>query len=195
MIPEEEEEKEQQQPDPTDQYTLVFDSEESNEEPFNTTIDTISDDSAITMGKPVTTAFISNLVHVSREQVGYLQVTSQLQEFLDQYLHKLTEKAFEHICQIVQVLDKYLVNNPKQHLHRNYTWIYFHRIYTWINISYLYTTILSLYQHFNQFYHDIKFTTYDLLKACQLTSLISYTYNILMCRMYASPAKCEAKPL
>ena len=62
MILEEEEEEVEQQPDPADQDTLVFDSEESEEEPFNTTIDTTSDDSAITMGKLVTTAFISNQV-------------------------------------------------------------------------------------------------------------------------------------
>ena len=112
-IPEEEEEE----VDPAEQDTLVFDSKESDEEPFNTTVDTTSDDSAITMGKPVTAAFISNLVQLPTEQVGCLQVTRQLQEFLDQYLPKLTEKAFEHIYQILQVLDKYLVNNPKQHQH------------------------------------------------------------------------------
>ena len=115
MIPEEEEEEEHI--DPAEQDTLVFDSEESDEEPFNTTIDTTSDDSAITMGKPVTTAFISNLVQIPTEQVGCLQVTSQLQEFLDQYPPKSTEKAFKHIYQILQVLDKYLVDNPKQHQH------------------------------------------------------------------------------
>ena len=37
---EEEQEEEQQQPDPADQDTLMFDSEESKEEPFNTTVDT-----------------------------------------------------------------------------------------------------------------------------------------------------------
>ena len=113
MIPEEEVE----QPDPADQDTLVFSSKESEEEPFNTTIDTTSDDSAITMGKPVTRAFISDLIQIPTKQVGHLQVTSQLQEFLDQYLPKSTEKAFEHIYQILQVLDKYLVDNPKQHQH------------------------------------------------------------------------------
>ena len=68
MIPEEEEEEEEEeqkveeQPDPADQSTLVFNSEESEEEPFNTAVDTTSDGSAITMGKPVTIAFISNQV-------------------------------------------------------------------------------------------------------------------------------------
>ena len=118
MIPEEEEEEEQQQqPDPADQDTIVFNSEESKEEPFNTAVDTTSDDSAITKDKPVTTASISILIQIPTEQVGCLQVTSQLQEFLDQYPPKSTEKAFEHIYQILQVLDKYLVDNPKQHQH------------------------------------------------------------------------------
>ena len=111
------EEEKEKHIDPADQDSLVFDSEESDEEPFNTTVDTTSDSSAITMGKPVTTAFISDLVQIPAEQVACLQVTSQLQEFLDQYWPKLTGKAFEHIYQILQVLDKYLVNNPKQHQH------------------------------------------------------------------------------
>ena len=62
MILEEEEQKVEEQPDPADQDTLVFESEESEEDPFNTAIDTTSDDSTITMGKPVTTAFISDQV-------------------------------------------------------------------------------------------------------------------------------------
>ena len=102
MIPGEEEEEEEHI-DPAEQDTLGFDSEESDEEPFNTTIDTTSDDPAITMGKPVTTAFISDLVQIPTEQVGCLQVTSQLQKFLDQYPPESTEKAFEHIYQIKSV--------------------------------------------------------------------------------------------
>ena len=47
-IPEEEEEPlTEEQLDPADQDTLVFTSEESKEEPFNTAIDTTSDDSTI----------------------------------------------------------------------------------------------------------------------------------------------------
>ena len=95
----------------------MFDSKESEEEPFNTAVDTTSDDSAIMMGKPVTTAFISNQVQIPTEKVGCLQVTSQLQVFLGQYPPQSIQKAFEHIYQILQVLDKYLVDNPKQHQH------------------------------------------------------------------------------
>ena len=108
---------EKEEVDPAEQDNLVFDSEESEDEWFNTNIDTNSDDSTITMGKPVTAAFISNLVQIPTEQVGYLQVTHQLKEFLDQYPPKSTEKAFEHIYQILLVLDKYLVDNSKQHQH------------------------------------------------------------------------------
>ena len=71
-IPEEEELEMEKQPDPTDQDTLVFTSEESEEEPFNTAIDTTSDDSTIIMGKPVTTAFISDQVQIPTEKVGCL---------------------------------------------------------------------------------------------------------------------------
>ena len=93
----------------------MFNSKESEEDPFNPAVDTTSDDSAIMMGKPVATAFISDQVQIPTEKVGCLQVTSQLQVFLDQYPPKSTEKAFEHIYQIL--LDKYLVDNLKQHQH------------------------------------------------------------------------------
>ena len=114
-IPEEEEPQMEEQPDPADQDTLVFTSDESEEESFNTAIDSASDDSTIVMGKPVTTAFISDQVHIPTKKVGYLQVTSQLQEFLDHFPPISVEKAFEQIYQILQVLDKYLIDNPKQH--------------------------------------------------------------------------------
>ena len=81
----------------------MFTSEESEEEPFNTAIDTTSDDLIIIMGKPVKTAFISDLVRIPTEKVGWLQVTSLLQEFLDHFPPKSIEKAFEHIYEILQV--------------------------------------------------------------------------------------------
>ena len=104
-----------EQPDPADQDTLVFTFEESEEEPFNTAIDNTSDYSTIIMGKPVTTAFISDQVCIPTKKVGCLQVTNQLQKFLNHFPPKSVEKAFKQIYQILQVLDKYLINNLQQH--------------------------------------------------------------------------------
>ena len=53
------------------------------------------------MGKPVTTAFISDQVRIPTEKVGCLRVTSQLQDFLDHFPPKSKEKAFEHIYEIL----------------------------------------------------------------------------------------------
>ena len=138
--------------DPAEQDTSVFNSKESDEERFNTTIDTTSDNSAITMGKPVTAAFISDLVQILTEQVGCLQVTCQLQEFLDQYLPKSTEKAFEYIYQILQMLDKYLVDNPKQHQHcmspdSEYITLIAHAITLGIDLCNLGSTLYPLRHH------------------------------------------------
>ena len=114
-IPEEEKPQMNEQPDPADQDTVVFTPNESKEEPFNRAIDDTSDDPTIVMGKPVMTAFISDEVCILTEKVGCLQVTSQLQEFLNHFPSESIEKAFEQIYQIL--LDKYLTDNPQQHQH------------------------------------------------------------------------------
>ena len=67
------------------------------------------------MGKPVTTTFVSDDVHIPTKKVGCLKVTSQLQEFLNHFPFESIEKAFEQIYQILQVLDAYLIDNPQQH--------------------------------------------------------------------------------
>ena len=113
-IPEEEEPQTEEKQDIADQDTVVFTSDESKEEPFNTAIDNTSDDPTIVMGKPVTTAFVSDDVYIPTEKVGCLQVTSQLQEFLNHFPPESIEKAFEQIYQILQVLDAYLIDNPQQ---------------------------------------------------------------------------------
>ena len=94
---------------------VVYTPDKSEEEPFNTAIDDTSEDPTIVMGKLVTTAFVSDDVRVPTEKVGCLQVTSQLQEFLNHFPPESKEKAFEQIYQILQVLDAYLTNNPQQH--------------------------------------------------------------------------------
>ena len=113
-IPEEEEDPQmEEKQDVVEQDMVVFTPDESKEEPFNRAIDDTSDDPTIVMGKPVTTAFVSDDVHIPTEKVGCLQVTSQLREFLNHFPPESKEKAFEQIYQILQVLDAYLINNPQ----------------------------------------------------------------------------------
>ena len=118
----EEDEEEDQDPqmavkqDVDDLDKIVYNPEDSEEEPFNTAIDDTSEDPTIVMGKPVTTAFVSDDVCIPTEKVGCLQVTSQLQHFLNRFPPESKEKAFEQIYQILQGLDTYLIDNPQQHL-------------------------------------------------------------------------------
>ena len=97
--------------------TIVYTPEESDDEPFNMAIDDTSKDPTIVMGKPVTTAFVSDDVSIPTEKVGCLQVTSQLKEFLKHFAPESREKAFEQIYKILQVLDAYLIDNPQKHLY------------------------------------------------------------------------------
>ena len=117
-IPEEEEDEDPQMAEKQDVDNLdtkAYTPDESEEEPFNTAIDDTSEDPTIVMGKLVNTAFVSDVVHVQTEKVNCLQVTSQLQEFLNHFPPESKEKALEQIYHILQVLDTYLIDNPQQH--------------------------------------------------------------------------------
>ena len=56
-------------------------------------------------------------IHIPTEQVGCLQVTNHLREFLSHFPPESKEKAFEQIYEILQVLNTYLIDNPQQHIH------------------------------------------------------------------------------
>ena len=106
-----------EQEDVNEVDTIPYAPEESDDEPFNTAINDTSKDPTIVMGKPVTTAFISEDVCIPTEKVGCLQVISQLKEFLNHFPPESREKAFEQIYEILQVLDAYLIGNPQQHIY------------------------------------------------------------------------------
>ena len=115
-IPEEEEDPQMAEKQEVDNPDMVaYTPDESEEEPFNMAIDNTSKDPTTVMGKSVTTAFISDDVSTPTEKVGCLQVTSQLQHFLNHFPPESKEKAFEQIYQILQMLDAYLIDNPQQH--------------------------------------------------------------------------------
>ena len=105
------------QGDGDDGDTIPYIQGDSEDEQFNTAIDDTSDDLMIVMGKLLTTAFVSVNVHIPTEQVGCLQVTSHLREFLSHFPPESKEKAFEQIYEILQVLNAYLIDNPQQHIH------------------------------------------------------------------------------
>ena len=117
-----EEEEEEEDPQTTEKQevddfdTIAYNPEELEEEPFNTAIDDTSKDPTIVMGKPVTTTFVSDNICIPTEKVSCLQVTSELQYFLNHFPPEYKEKAFEQIYKILQVLDIYLINNLQQHL-------------------------------------------------------------------------------
>ena len=105
------------QGDGDDGDTILYIQGDSEDEQFNTAIDDTSDDLMIVMGKPLTTTFVSVNVHIPTEQVGCLQVTYHLREFLSHFPPESKEKAFKQIYEILQVLNAYLIDNPQQHIH------------------------------------------------------------------------------
>ena len=117
-IPEEEEKEDPQMTENQevdDPDMVAYTPDDSEEEPFNTTIDDTSEEPTIVMGKPVTTTFISDDICIPTEKVACLQVTSQLQQLFNHFPPESKEKAFEQIYQILQMLDAYLIHNPQQH--------------------------------------------------------------------------------
>ena len=80
-ITEEEEPETKEQPDLANQDTVVFTPDDSEEKPLNTAIDDTSDDPTIVMGKPVTTAFISDEVHIPTEKVGVYKLLASSKNF------------------------------------------------------------------------------------------------------------------
>ena len=99
-IPEEEDEDLQmaEKQDVDDLDTVLYTSDESKEEPFNMAINNTSEDPTIVMGKPVTTAFVSDDICIPTEKVGCLQVTSQLQEFLNHFPKKRLWNRYIKYC-------------------------------------------------------------------------------------------------
>ena len=119
MIPEESNEDfpVMAQGDSDDGDTIPYIQGDLEDKQFNTAIDDTSDDPMIVMGKQLTTAFVSANVCIPTEQVGCLQVTNCLREFLSHFPPESKEKAFEKIYEVLQVLNAYLIDNPQQHIH------------------------------------------------------------------------------
>ena len=105
----------EEEEDPSHQDTVTFDHElnQTDNEHFDTAVDTTSEDSCITMGKLTPTPFITDLVCVPTEKVGCSQLTHKLQRFLEDYPPRTQEHAFETIHHILEHLEKHLSDNPQ----------------------------------------------------------------------------------
>ena len=59
----------------------------------------------------------TNDITIPTEKVGYILVTSHLQQFLEDYPPSSDKHAFSDVYHMLSLLDKYLHDNPKQHTH------------------------------------------------------------------------------
>ena len=82
------------QGDGDDGNTIPYIQGDSEDEQFNTAIDDTSNNPMIVMDTPLTTAFVSANVRIPTEQVGCLQVTNHLREFLSHFPLESKEKNF-----------------------------------------------------------------------------------------------------
>ena len=73
---------------------IAYTPNDSDEKPFNMAIDDTSEDPTIVMGKPVTTAFVSDDICIPTEKVGCLQVTSQRKRVHLAFLTRIQRKGF-----------------------------------------------------------------------------------------------------
>ena len=92
------------QGDGDDGETIPYIQGDSEDEQFNTAINDTSDDQMIVMGKPLTTAFVSVNVCVPTKQVGCLQVTNCLREFLSHFLLESTD--IRDITSVKRILNR-----------------------------------------------------------------------------------------
>ena len=102
--------------DPTEEDTLVYDTDVSQDEYYSTAIDVIAD-SITQMGKPVIEPFTTDDITIPNVKVGCLFVTIHLQKYLEEYPPSSDKQAFLDIYHMPSLLDWYLYDNPRQHIH------------------------------------------------------------------------------
>ena len=69
------------------------------------------------MEKPITEPFPTDNVSIPNEKVGCIFVTIHLQQFLEGYPPPSDKQTFLDIYHMLSLLDKYLYDDAKQHIH------------------------------------------------------------------------------
>ena len=103
--------------DPEEQDTLLYDPDVSQDEYYSTAIDVIADSMTTQMGKPNKEPFTTDDVMIPNGKVGCIFVTIHLQKYLEEYPPSSEKQAFLDGYHMLSLLDKYLYDNPRQHIY------------------------------------------------------------------------------
>ena len=109
--------QDKEEEDPAENDTLVYDTDVSQDGYYSTVIDIIADSMTIQMGKPVLEPFTTDDIMIPNKKVGCLFVTIYLQKYLEEYPPSSDKQAFLGIYHMLSLLDQYLYDNPRQHIH------------------------------------------------------------------------------
>ena len=103
--------------DPAEQGTLVYDPVVPRDKYEDQAMEDICDCTAIQMGNPVIEPFTTSDVRIPTEKVDCLFITECLQKYLEEYQPSLDKQAFLDLYNMISLLDQYLYDNPRQHIH------------------------------------------------------------------------------
>ena len=103
--------------DPDEQDTLVYNPDVSQDEYYSTAFDVIADSMTTQMEKPDIEPFTTDDVTIPNEKVGCIFVTIHLLQYLEEYPPSSEKQAFLDIYHMLSLLDRYLYDNPGQHIY------------------------------------------------------------------------------
>ena len=100
------------------------------------------------MGKPDIEPFATDDIMIPNEKVGCTFVTMRLQEFLEEYPPSSDKQAFLNIFHMLSLLDRYLYDNPRQHIYcmsldNEYVTLLYHEMCLHIDIR-TFTTVWAV---------------------------------------------------
>ena len=124
----------------TEENTLVLNPDELHDEDHGTTNDDTGNSTTIQVDKPITEPPTIDEVGIPIEKVGCIFVTNHLHKYLDEYPQLSDNQAFLDIFHMLSLLDRYLYDNPRQHVYcmssnNEYVTLLNHTIYLHVDIS------------------------------------------------------------
>ena len=97
--------------------TLLLNSEALQDKYYSTAIDAIPDCPMIQLNKPATEPATMDQTPIPAKKVGCVFVTNNLHKHLGEYSQLSDKQVFLDIYHMLALLDHYLHDNPRQHIH------------------------------------------------------------------------------